>query len=198
MMTGQLIFFRKHSLIWSAIFPPDGRLEALDHTWFDELNMGMRRIIDGTHMLRLFYLSLLWRAAETTLYEFENVSLPPGDLEKLREMVLNGNIEPFDFYPITLTQLITIGFPHIWSAFRSKKSIPQIGNNNGFREVSIFRFYFDGLVAHIHIDDDPMIVRQQESFFVSQANELLVTTLLAQDSWQMNAFWEHVHSVERL
>ena len=184
-------FFRTHKLIWSAIFPPLGRLETADHQWSDELNMGVRRIVDETSMLRLFFLSLLWRAATTNRFEFESVSIPDNDREKLREMVLSGRAQPREFYPITLTQLITIGFPHNWSAYRDTKKIPDSETNyNSFREVDIFRFYFDGLIAHMHISDDPEIVKKQAGFFVGQASETLVTTLRAQDSLQMKRFWE--------
>jgi hypothetical protein len=184
-----ITFFRKHKLIWSAIFPPLGRLETADHQWFDELNMGVRIIVDETSMLRLFFLSLLWRAATTTRFEFESVSVPDNDREKLRDMVLSGRAQPFEFYPITLTQLITIGFPHNWSAYRDIKKIPNGGTDDSSREVNIFRFYFDGLIAHMHINDDPEIVKKQTGFFVGQASEIHVTTLQAQDSLQMQRFW---------
>jgi hypothetical protein len=194
-------FFKRHKLIWSAIFPPAGSLESSDHRWLDELNMGVRRIADETGMLRLFFLSLLWRAAMTNRFEFETVSISDDDMEQLREMVIGGRVEPLEFYPITLTQLITIGFPHNWSAFRSTKQIRNVGENgpdNSFREVDIFRFYFDCLISHIHINDDPEIVKKQEGFFLGQGSEILVTTLKSQDSWQMKQFWDHVQSVDAL
>jgi hypothetical protein len=192
-----ITFFRKHKLIWSAIFPPLGRLETADHQWCDELNMGIRRIVDETSMLRLFFLSLLWRAATTNRFEFGSVAIPADDREKLREMVLSGRAVPHEFYQITLTQLITIGFPHNWSAYRYTKTIPNVGTDDSPRVVDIFRFYFDGLIAHMHINDDPEIVTKQAGFFVGQASETLVTTLRAQDSLQMKRFWDRAQNVDR-
>lgn len=193
-----ITFFKKHKLIWSAIFPPLGRLETADHQWCAELNTGIRRIIDETNMLRLFFLSLLWRAATINRFEFGSVSMPDNDREKLREMVLSGRAQPREFYPITLTQLITIGFPHNWSAYRDTKTIPNVGTDDSPRVVDIFRFYFDGLIAHMHINDDPEIVTKQAEVFVGQASETLVTTLLGQDSHHMKRFWDHVQHVDPL
>jgi hypothetical protein len=188
-------FFRKHKLIWSAILPL-GRLATTDHQWFDEVNVGIRRIIDESRMLRSFFLSLLWRAAMTDRFEFESISMSDNETEKLREMVLSGQVEPYEFYPTTLTQLITIGFPHNWSAYRDTKTIPNVGIENSFRQVEIFRFYFDGLIAHMHINDDPEIVKKQAGIFVGQASETLITTLQAQDSRQTKQFWDHVQNVD--
>lgn len=103
----------------------------------------------------------------------------------MREVILSGRAQPFEFYPISLTQLITIGFPHNWSAYRATKTIPNVGPDDSSREVDIFRFYFDGLIAHMHVNDDPEMVTKQAGFFVGQASETLVTTLRAQDSLQM-------------
>jgi hypothetical protein len=44
--------------------------------------------------LRLFFLSLLWRAAATTRAEFGEVSLPPDEMELLRTMVRDRNPRP--------------------------------------------------------------------------------------------------------
>jgi hypothetical protein len=46
-------FFRTHKLIWSAIFPPLGRLETADHQWLDELNMGSMYQIRSTPFLNV-------------------------------------------------------------------------------------------------------------------------------------------------
>ncbi len=88
------------------------------------------RGVDCTR-LRLFFLSLLWRAAATSLFEFNAVSMPANELAKLREMVLHGAFEPYHFYPVTLTQLSTRNFPHNWSASRLIKRQPMVDSNTG-------------------------------------------------------------------
>jgi hypothetical protein len=61
--------------------------------------------------LRLFFLSLLWRAAQTKHAGFREIRMDPLSLEKLRKIV-NGDIEghPSDF-PIVLVLLTTAGPP---------------------------------------------------------------------------------------
>jgi hypothetical protein len=95
--------------------------------------------------LRLFFLSLLWRAAATTLPEFSEISLEPAELERLRTMVWVGNPHPLNFFPTILYQIVSLGDRH--------NSIPivkdYVGNNHLEMEVHFksFRFYFDGLIA---------------------------------------------------
>lgn len=47
--------------------------------------------------LRLFFLSLLWRAAASTRGEFAAITLPPDDLEHLRRIVLGVEVPAPDF-----------------------------------------------------------------------------------------------------
>jgi hypothetical protein len=98
--------------------------------------------------LRLFFLSLLWRAAATSLFEFNSVSMSANELTQLREMVLHGEVKPYHFYPVTLAQLSTRIFPHNTS--RLIKRQPMVDSNTGelvdgaLREIDHYRFYFDG------------------------------------------------------
>ena len=118
-------FFRRHKLIWSS-WGPMIRLQTSDHT--EILDGGGVRAIEDVDCkrLRLFFLSLLWRAAVTDLFEFEGILLPEEELARLREMVLHGSAEPYNFYPLTLIQLSTIGFPHNRSACRQVKREPAL------------------------------------------------------------------------
>jgi hypothetical protein len=115
-------FFRERKLIWSSWEKMS--LEVPDHDLVYE-GRGLRKLadVDGVR-LRQFFLSLLWRAAATNLPEFEAVSLPETDLETLRRMVLNGEVEPLHFYPIALTRLSTRNWPHNFSAPRITKNEP--------------------------------------------------------------------------
>jgi len=187
-------FFRQKKLIWSS-WGPMGQLESADHTWLPDPQLGIRKL-DGVDCarLRLFFLSLLWRAATTSLFEFSLVSIPANELAQLREMVLHGRVEPYHFYPVTLIQLSTRGFPHNHSAGRQIKREPipdRIEGElvNSWREIDLYRFYFDGLIAHMHINDDAEHVARMGSIFAGQGNELLVTTVRSGNSSQMKWFW---------
>lgn len=185
-------FLRQRKLIWTS-WGPAVRLLATDHMehQFDmgaqaPQTLGVRKLqdIDGPQ-LRLFFLSLLWRAAATNLWEFKNVSLPSEELEKLRLMVLEGQPAPYDFYPVSLIQFSTRTLPFNQATSRGKKREPVMndaGEICDFREIDHFRFYLDGLVAHFHIGETAQHVAKMEDFFVGPASDLTVTTLPAEQS----------------
>ena len=191
-------FFRQQKLVWSS-WGQSAKLDTQDHFWHDKIGMGYRKL-EGVNCarLRLFFLSLLWRAAATTLFEFNKVSLTPYEEAQLREMVLHGDVEPYHFYPVTLTQLITRGVPHNYSAIRQTKLEPIPDLETGelkegvWREVDHYRFFFDGLIAHMHITADAEEVAEKGSFYAGNGSELLITTLPSETSTQMRWFWEGV------
>lgn len=136
----------KHKLVWSSWGPT----QCLDTSYFRPLlpsPWGLRTVAGcDTRKLRLFFLSILWRAAATSLQEFAEIEVPPDELEQLRTMVLNGNPEPLSFYPISLTQLSTRGIVHNLPVLAQTK---RIVGPDGQEDVPIFRVYFDGLIAHL-------------------------------------------------
>jgi hypothetical protein len=171
---------RKHRLLWSSwgpmlkLAPSDLKLVVPNS------NMGLREI-PGVDLkrLRMFYLSLFWRAAATKLAEFSQVKLGADDLERLRTMVLTGNPEPMDFYPINLIQLSTRGFQHNFTATAEVKTNPGFGVIPE-RTVPHFRFYFDGLVAHIHRE----AAGQVDDTIIGGNPNLIVTTVVFEGSRQ--------------
>jgi hypothetical protein len=191
-------FFREKKLIWSS-WGPLVQLESSDHAWLPDAKIGVRKLegVDCAR-LRLFFLSLLWRAAATSLFEFSLVSIPPNELAQLREMVFHGRVEPYHFYPVTLTQLATRSFPHNQSTSRLIKRQPMVDPITGklvegaLREIDHYRFYFDGLIAHMHINDDAEHVAGVGSVYVGEGNEVIVTTVRSEGSRQMTRFWDEV------
>jgi hypothetical protein len=187
-------FFRQKKLIWSSWGP----MEQLDLP--DQIpgppsgGSGLRELngVDSVR-LRLFFLSLLWRAAATRLFEFNLIALPDHELAQLREMVLHSQVEPYHFYPVLLIQLSTRNFPHNRGAGRlTKRELvidPITGHVSEGREIHHYRFYFDGLIAHMHIGDDAETVARQQSLFVGPGSELLVLTLPSEESAEMKQFW---------
>ena len=201
-------FLRQRKLVWSS-WGPALRLLAADHMerQYDvgaqkPQTIGVRRLqdIDGPR-LRLFFLSLLWRAAATDLWEFESISLQSEELEQLRLMVLEGQPAPYSFYPISLTQYSTRAVPFNQATSRKTKLEPVpsgTGGTTNFREVEIYRFYLDGLVAHVHIGETAEHVAKMGDFFVGPASSLLVTTLPAEQSAEIHALRMQQAKVHRL
>jgi hypothetical protein len=177
--------FRKHKLIWSS-WGPMIKLSTLDFQPILGSHWGVRRIagIDPKR-LRLFFLSLLWRAAATDLPEFDEVSIAPDDLEQLRKMIINGDPEPLDFLPAQLTQLSTIGMVHNHGPISQVKEIPAFGGSRGYK-VPIFRFYFDGLITHFHMAKavDQPSVDELGPLIVGFAGDLVVSTVAYETSFQ--------------
>ncbi|ABF07202.1 hypothetical protein ACUXAV_006741 [Cupriavidus metallidurans] len=148
---------RRAKLVWSGwgestVLEPSMDFSATHQLLEEHDNhLGVHSIqgID-TARLRLFLLSLLWRAAVTKRPEFEEIKLPAGDEQQLRRMLLEGTAEPADFYPITLTQLSTLGPHHNQTPiYRDYHFGPDA--ERGLPPAKTYRFYFDGLIAIVFL-----------------------------------------------
>ncbi|MGA2636839.1 hypothetical protein [Methylocella sp.] len=197
-------FLRQKKLIWSS-WGAICKLASEDHTLLPDQRLGFRRILGvDSARLRLFFLSVLWRAATTSLFEFKAVSIAEDELSQLRQMVFAGEVVPYHFFPITLIQLSPRSFPHNRSAGLLSKREPMVDPITGeflqedSREVPHYRFYFDGLIAHLHIGESAEHVAKCESFFVEPSDELLVTTVPSEESAEMGQFWQDTEMPELL
>ncbi len=144
--TWAIATLREHRLVWSGWGDEDDLGDLNDHIYGD---LGIREVELDTMRLRLFFLSLLWRAAASERPEFQEVSLPPADLTTLRDAVL-GKVDPGeDFYPVTLTQISTRGLVHNQAPQVVTKHIPNFEDPEASPyPLRSIRFYFDGLIAH--------------------------------------------------
>lgn len=96
--------------------------------------------------LRLFFLSLLWRAAVTTHPGFATVNLRHERITQLREMLLSRSALPLTTFPIGLVQLHTDGGWH--NASPTLRHVDYDG-----AQVTTYRFYMDGLIAIINDEE---------------------------------------------
>lgn len=134
--------------------------------------------------MRLFILSLLWRAAQTELHGFSEITIPLEDIERLREMVLTGNPDPINFYPSTFIQLSTLGVVHNHTAIAGEKHIPSIEGSQVYN-IPIFRFYFDGLIIHIHQqNDDAGYTKSLDSLIIGAEEKHTITLVPYEKSFQ--------------
>jgi hypothetical protein len=179
---------RKHSLIWSGW----GSTSTLPPQHASQSPNGWRgRLVSGIDFprLRLFLLSLLWRAAATERGEFSEVGLPPQELAVLRTSLLERKATPLEFYPATLLQISTRGPAQNIVPLAQMMPVPNLPGL-GARRLPIFRFYFDGLVVHMHRQASGHIDDFLPSV-VGAGDTLLVGTVTYERSFQRENL-EHV------
>ncbi len=200
---------RKYNLVWSGWGSSDNLVDNLDLGGF----CGIRRLDGGDwKKLRLFFLSILWRAAATDLEEFAEIDLPEGHIEQLRLMIINKDYSHLGFYPITLTQISTRGRNHNHAPFASVLKVPHLDRPGEVLETPIFRFYMDGLIIHFsrlpeernnELDLGPLWVGADEKALVvatvpwESSNQMLngvithTEALLGRPLWELDRgpFW---------
>jgi hypothetical protein len=147
--------------------------------------------------LRLFLLSLLWRAAATSRPEFRDVVLPPDDLIEIARMLIENDSGLVTFYPVQLFQLSTKGVPHSMAPFVRTAVLPA---SEGHPEYKIphFRFYLDGLIVHIHVP--PFNDRATASLgglILGAREELGVITVTSERSFQHETLQRAAIEAER-
>lgn len=182
-----------HKMVWSS-WGSAQYLEAADFKSFGSTSWGVRSITDcDTRKLRLFFLSILWRAAATGLGEFAEIQMPADELERLRVMVLSGNPEPLSFYPVSLTQLSTRGIVHNLAALAQTKEIPS---PDGQDTVPIFRVYIDGLIAHFQRPGKlDAIVAELGPLMVGNEQRITFSTVTFENSFELeNLLWNVIEA----
>jgi hypothetical protein len=183
---------RKHKLVWSGWSGKNSLEENLHNTPGPS---GIRIVegIDPTR-LRLFFLSILWRAAATRLNEFSYVVLPEGHLERLRMMILNSDPEPQSFYPFQLTQLVTRGFVHNHAGVKTDIHVENLNSDQGGTiPLPTYRLYFDGLIIHVHLGlPSSYSVKSLKGILVGTADSLVVTTVPFDHSLQFHSMQDAV------
>ncbi len=144
-----ILTLRRLKLVWSGW---NGERLRTSETMTINDEFAFRKIEgEDWSRLRLFFLSLLWRASVSSLPEFSGIVLPDRDLEVIRVALISGTPPPPEFYPIMLTQLSTKGPPHNHAPIPQLKTIPALGPILE-HQLRLFRFYVDGLIIHFHRD----------------------------------------------
>lgn len=120
-----ITYLRRRKLVWSG-WGPMKNLGAL-HYGIPGTPWGVRKVyVDDPCKLRLFFSSILWRAAASDLSEFSDVNISYSDLERLRVMIVSGELEDISFYPTTLIQISTLGLIHNHSPILQSKTIVSL------------------------------------------------------------------------
>ncbi|WP_157756456.1 hypothetical protein [Pseudomonas chlororaphis] len=187
------ITLRENLMVWSGWAEhqniPDTETDFLD-------GYGIRALKKIDHSrLRLFFLSLLWRAAASSRPEFNGVSLSPEDLEALRVMLISGESQPLDFIPVFLMQHSTLGPRHnlaplIGRELRSDEDAPEIMTNS-------IRFYFDGLIVYFCQGISKEAYEEARNLFVGETEKVLISCVPFANSWQENNLKQHILDARR-
>lgn len=149
--------FTKHHMVWRswgnhvrlADIPDIPDLLRIDMDNNEALGVPFVRIVKGINpiQLRLFCLSLLWRAAASDLFEMSEIELPKEELEFLRNLLINKDPGPVNFYPASIVQLSTMGENHNFTPIVAKRDSEYL---HPLDKGKIFRFYMDGLIFRFY------------------------------------------------
>lgn len=137
---------RENHLIWSGW---GGHQSLQDLLGIDSNNPLRELRLQNTKNLRLFFLSLLWRAAASGLSHFRYVVLTSEEIEDLRKRVFNRDPGAQEDYPIVLHQISNLGAQHNRVPLLEKETIVIEGEPD--RKATYVRFYFEGLVSRIYL-----------------------------------------------
>lgn len=164
---------RKHKLIWSG-WGSEEKLSVEDSLKFPPNEEGIDiRAIKGIDVakLNLFFLSLLWRALKTRIREFaflENIGI---DLNEIGECIKSKTPCLPQAYPICIHQIIDRGPTHNYSPTIQEGHMPT---SEGLRAVSYYRFYMQGVIAHIYPKGYEDLFLNARATFLGGGDELLV------------------------
>ena len=87
------------------------------------------------------------------------------------------------FYPVTLIQLSTRGEIHNTAPIFVTKPVPVVGDLPS-RKIPMFRFYFDGLIAHIHRQNADEHAHELGELVVGAGAEAKVVTVPYEKSFE--------------
>lgn len=170
-----ITLLRENHLVWSGWPTVVDKLpcDINQITKLDE-NTSLR-IIEGVDFrpLKIFFLSIVWRAAASSREDMRLVSLPPDMLEKLRIATLNQDALADVDFPVKIHQLSSRGFMHNRSPIIEQQTFDL---NPPYRPMvhNFCRIYMDGLIAHVALDADKNYVDSLDNLIVGKSNSLAI------------------------
>lgn len=170
---------RKHKLVWSAWNGEPCIDPSLHKILYG--TKGVRKILfEDADKIRLFFLSLLWRWAVSTLPVATEVDPPIAHRQLLRDMILASDAGDPGVFPVELVQLSTRGETQNMAPIATMKDIEDFESNTK-RTVPFYRFYFDGLVIHIGMST---AAKDVSGLVLGAETQLIVPTVSYEDSFQ--------------
>lgn len=172
---------RKHQLVWSSwtVFRP--HFDKLAPTLPDH---GYRKvkIADASSIIR-FALSVAWRASASSLPDMAEAKLEMKQEAMLKDFVLGEPIASTSPFPVSLTQISTVGTIHNLSPTIDEKQIFAF-DASGDQFIKIMRIYLDGLVLHVHLSEIPHEHIAGNPIFLGSSDHALITSVTYEASYQ--------------
>jgi len=195
--TAGIAELRKHKLVWSG-WGNKNKLRTSDFAVDPDPGSGLGvRLIEGVDVgsIRLFFLSLLWRSLKTKIKEFSYLPNVAMDLDKIGEMLKNRDSGDPHFHPIALDQISTLGFAHNHSPTLQEIEFPF---DEGPMRIPFYRFYMQGLVAHVYPADSLEIFKRMSAVFVGGHEKLWVYTRRFDSTRQFAEAKEAIQDTSRM
>jgi len=183
------IELRKGKLVWSGWSGDSDVQEEVAPNSGEKFGL---RTVSGLDVLnlRVFFLSILWRAAASNLPQNAHVKLPANELEQLRLMVLHKNPYPLSFLPVQLTQLTSLGPRHNLGPLKMKLPFKlEVEKEELF--LQSYRFYFDGLVANIFFDMSFELHESMSAIYLGGDDSVLAVCVPYDESFQASNIQQH-------
>jgi len=139
---------RRRHLVWSG-WGDSQTIPTDDADWVDGKPFCRWVDIPQPEMLRVFFISLAWRAAASNRPECEWVQLAPEEIDDLRRRVVTGDPgDPAD-YPVQLFQCVDRGPDHNRTPLLEEQSVPLA--DGSAQELRYIRIYLEGLTAYLYL-----------------------------------------------
>ena len=159
---------RRNLLIWSSwvFYKPA----------FEQISPGLPthsfRIIPRlqARKIHLFFISIAWRSVASQMDDMREAYADIEDQEGMRKLILDPGPMSASTFPVSLTQLTTIGTVHNHTPIRETLDVKQFGAP---ADNEIIRVYFDGLIGHIHLDGDGEYARDNPLFLEGSSDTLI-------------------------
>lgn len=180
--TSAILELRRNHLVWTGW---ENTLTLKEKITPISNTHGIRVIENYDHKsLRLFGLSLLWRACVSEMQGFNSISIPDKDLETIKNMLINRENQPNYFYPISLIQISSKGKIHNQTPFIDELKLPIQSKATGLHSYKIIRFYFDGLIMHIRMTTDEASAKENSKMLIGMHDKLAIPTITYEASFQ--------------
>lgn len=128
-----------------------------------------------TNKFKLFSLSLMWRAATTSLPDFKSIKMSRIDTEDIRYRMLSGDAGPF------------WQFPSYLSVFCNGQELPKCAPVKSQRS-SFVRFFLDGVILYVSSKRSTLKRKEFEPVLIGRKkNSILIPCVSSLDSWHANS-----------
>nr|BFD42935.1 hypothetical protein FFPRI1PSEUD_44340 [Pseudomonas sp. FFPRI_1] len=187
---------RKHKLVWSG-WNGLPSLEASDYDIPPLSGSGFGfRGLEGvdSKALRLFFLSILWRCLKSKIKEFAFLPREGVDLDRIGQMILNGDSGSFDYHPMILDQMSDSGVTHNYSPTYDEDEVPLAG---GRIKIAYYRLYMQGLVVKIYPESCPEFVAQTGPLILGAKDKLVLFARAFEESKQFSKARDEILTISK-